>query len=479
MPTRIDPRQRRVALLVAACFFMEMLDGTIVTTSAPRIARALAVPASSISLVITAYLVTLAALIPLSGWMSARFGARRILLSAIAIFTLASLGCALSETLPELIAMRVLQGIGGAMMVPVGRVLVLSDSAKQNLMRVTAYLVWPALVAPVVAPLAGGLITTYASWHWLFLINLPLGAIALVAAARVVHPPAQDPPGRLDVAGVVLTSVGLAGLTVTCVLLSKTSSTWAAVLAAGVPSLVLMALAIRHLLQSDRPLIDLRTLRIPTLRSAIGGTALYFPVMGAGPFLAPLLFEEVFGWSAVKAGSIVLLIFVGNLGIKPATTYLYGRFGFRSVLIASTSTMAATMVALAFTKTSTPVALIGAILLISGVARSVGATGYTTMAFGDVPAQQMRHAGTLQATVQQLGIGFGVAGGAIALRIGHEVGGLMSTRPGLDAEYRVAFIVVALVALAATVEAARLHPGAGDVLRGGRAREPAPADASA
>jgi MFS family permease len=388
-------------------------------------------------------------------------------------------GCALSETLPELIAMRVLQGVGGAMMVPVGRVLVLSGSAKHHLMRVTAYLVWPGMVAPVVAPLIGGLITTYASWHWLFLINLPLGAIALVAAARIVRPPAQAPPGRLDVAGVVLTSLGLAGLTVTCVLLSKSSSRWPAVLAAGVPSLLLLALAARHLLRADRPLVDLRTLRIPTLRSAIGGTALWFPVMGAVPFLAPLLMEEVFGWSAVKAGSIVLLVFVGNLGVKPGTTYLYGRFGFRSVLIASTAGMAAMLVALAFTTASTPVAVIGAILLASGVARSVGATGYTTMAFGDVPEGEMRHAGTLQATVQQLGIGFGVAGGAIALRIGHEVGGLTSSHPALTTEYRVAFVIVALVALAATVEAARLHPGAGDVLRGGRARQPAPADASA
>jgi MFS family permease len=329
------------------------------------------------------------------------------------------------------------------------------------------------------APLIGGLITTYASWHWLFLINLPLGAIALGAAARIVHPPAQAPPGRLDVAGVVLTSLGLAGLTVTCALGSKTSSTWLVVLGAAVPSLLLMALAVRHLLRVDRPLMDLRTLRIRTLRSAIGGSMLYFPVIGAVPFLAPLLMEEVFGWSAVKAGSVVLLIFVGNIGVKPATTFLYARFGFRSVLIVSTAGMAATLVALAFTTASTPVAVIGAILLASGVARSVGATGYTTMAFGDVPQGEMRHAGTLQATVQQLGIGFGVAGGAIALRIGHEVGGLASSHPGLADEYRVAFIIVALVSLAATVEAARLHPGAGDVLRGGRARQPAPADASA
>jgi MFS family permease len=375
--------------------------------------------------------------------------------------------------------MRVLQGVGGALMVPVGRVLVLFGSAKENIMRLTAYLVWPALVAPVLAPLAGGLITTYLSWHWLFLINLPLGAIAFAVAARIVRPMPQDLPGRLDLVGGVLTCLGLAGLTVTCALLAEPSSKWPTVLAVGLPSLLLMALAARHLLGATDPLVDLRTLRIPTLRSAVNGTALWFPVMAAVPFLMPLLLEEAFGWSAVKAGSIVLLIFVGNIGIKPATTYLYRRFGFRSVLIAATTLMAAMLVAMAFTVASTPVAVIGGILLASGIARSVGATGYTTMAFSDVPDGQMRDASTLQATVQQLGAGLGVAGGAIALRIGHSVGGLMSAHQGPAAEYRVAFILVALVALVATVEAGRLHPGAGDVLRGGRARKPAPADASA
>jgi MFS family permease len=401
------------------------------------------------------------------------------MLAAIAIFTLASLGCALSQNLPELVVMRVLQGVGGALMVPVGRVLVLFGSAKENIMRLTAYLVWPALVAPVLAPLAGGLITTYLSWHWLFLVNLPLGAIALVVAARIVRPLPQDLPGRLDLVGGVLTCLGLAGLTVTCAMLAEPSSKWSAVLALGLPSLLLMALAVRHLLGTTDPLLDLRTLRIPTLRSAVSGSALWFPVMASVPFLVPLLLEEGFGWSAVKAGSIVLLIFVGNIGIKPATTYLYRRFGFRSVLIASTALMAGMLIAMAFTVASTPVVVIGGILLASGIARSVGATGYTTMAFSDVPDSQMRDASTLQATVQQLGAGLGVAGGAIALRIGHSVGGLMSAHQGAATEYRVAFILVALVALVATVEALRLHPEAGDVLRGGRARKPAPADASA
>jgi EmrB/QacA subfamily drug resistance transporter len=461
----IHRAQRNLALLVAACFFMEMLDGTIVTTSAPKIAAALHVPAGSISVVITAYLVTLAALIPLGGWLASRFGARHIFLSAIALFTLSSLGCALSQHLAELVAMRVLQGAGGAMMVPVGRLLVLARTQKRDLMRVTAYLVWPGLISPVLAPLVGGLITTYASWHWLFLINVPLGAVAFTVAQRIVPSPSQSPSTPLDVPGVTLVCGGLALLTVTAALLSKSSPAWGLDLGFGVPAVLLLAAASRHLLRANSPLIDLRTLRIPTLRTAVTGGVFYFTVIGAAPFLAPLKFEEVFGWSPVKSGALVLFIFAGNIGIKPFTTSLYGRFGFRAVLITSTATMAAAMAAIGFTTAGTPLVVIALILLLSGVARSVGATGYTTIGFVDVPEQQMRHANTLQATTQQLAGGFGVAGGAIALRIGQPLAHLLSGLPRLEATYAIAFLMVAAVALLATLDATRMQSTAGEAMR--------------
>ena len=206
-------RQRNTALLVAGCFFMEMLDGTIVTTASPRIGRSLHVPPTQIGLVITAYLLTLAVLIPLSGWLTRRFGNRAVFLSAIAIFTLASVACASSVSLGELVAMRVLQGAGGAMMVPVGRNMVVSAADKRDLIRTMSYVVWPGLIAPVIAPLAGGLITTYASWHWLFLINAPLGVIAFAVAWRLVENTDTITPPPLDWVGVVLTCAGLGGLT--------------------------------------------------------------------------------------------------------------------------------------------------------------------------------------------------------------------------------------------------------------------------
>ena len=299
----IDARQRQIGFLVAGCMFMEILDGTIVSTAAPRIGAALHVPASAIGLVITAYLVTLAVLIPLSGWMVSRFGTRKVFLTAIVIFTLASLLCSTSTSLGELVAWRIVQGVGGAMMVPVGRLAVLGTTAKSDLMRMISYIVWPALIAPVIAPLAGGFITTYASWHWLFLINVPLGAVAFAVAIRLVPSLPQGTPPRLDWAGVILTCLALGGLTYAASLLSQPAPPWAAVAAVGVPAAALLAAAVRHLLRVPDPLIDLRTLRIPTFRVAVTSGSLSFMTIAAVPFLLPLLFETVFGWSAIKSGS--------------------------------------------------------------------------------------------------------------------------------------------------------------------------------
>ena len=455
-----------MALLVAGCFFMEVLDGTIVVTATPRIGQSLGVASTAVGLVITAYLVTLAVLIPLSGWMSARFGARRVFLTAIALFTLASVGCAASQSLGELVAMRVLQGMGGAMMVPVGRLVVLARAPKRELMRVVSYLTWPALAAPVVAPLAGGVITTYASWHWLFLVNVPLGAIAFAVAWRLIFSPPGPPPPPLDRLGVLLTCTGLAALTYTASLLSAGSPHWALVAAFGAAALALVTASIRHLLRARDPLVNLRTLRIATFAASIGGSALFWIAVGAMPFLLPLLFQEVFGWSPVKSGTVVLFLFVGNIGIKPATTFLYGRFGFRRVLIAATAGLAATVATSGTLTVSTPLALIVAVVVLSGIARSVGFTGYLTMAFGDVPESQMRDANTLQATAQQLSTGLGVATAAVFLRAGGPLGDLLPGTATAQTAYTVAFFLLAAVALVATLGALRLHAGAGDVVRG-------------
>jgi EmrB/QacA subfamily drug resistance transporter len=460
----IDRRLRNTALLVAACFFMENLDGTIVTTAAPRIGRALGVPATSVSLVIAAYLVTLAVLIPLSGWLAARWGARPVFLAAIAIFTVASLGCALSTAFAELVAFRVAQGAGGAMMVPVGRLVVLSRSEKSQLLTVTSLLVWPGLIASVVAPLAGGVITTYASWRWLFLVNVPLGVIAWTVAWRLIEGarPATTPP--LDVPGVVLTCAGLAAATYAAQLLSESVVRWTLVVVLAVAAAVLLTGAVVHLRRAAHPLVNLGTLRVTTFRAAIGSGSLFWSTVTGVPFLLTLLFQEVFGWSPVKSGALVLFVFVGNITIKPATTPLLRRFGFRAVLVVATAGAAVTMVAAGLFTATTPLVVIALVSVLNGMGRSVGLTGYSTIVFSDTPPEQMRDANTLQATAQQLSIGLGVPLAAIAIRAGRSLAGLFSSHPTPGDAYTVAFVLMAAVVLVATAAALRLHPDAGSAV---------------
>jgi EmrB/QacA subfamily drug resistance transporter len=473
MAIRSVPPERRLALLVAGCFFMEMLDGTIVTTAAPSIGRSLGVPSTSISLVISAYLVTLAVLIPASGWVAARWGARPVFLAAIAIFTVASIGCAASTSLAELVAMRILQGVGGALMVPVGRQVVLAGTPKEELMRVISFLVWPALVAPVFAPLVGGLITDYASWHWIFLINVPLGALAFAAALRLIESPRVARPPRLDRLGVLLTCLGLGGITYAADLLSRPSPQWVLATAIGVAAAAFLFAAVRHLLVTEAPLINLRTLEVGTFRASILGSGIFWVVVGAVPFMLPLLFQEVFGWSPVKSGAVLVALFVGNIGIKPATTFLFGRFGFRAMLLAATLGLAGSLVAIAFVDAGTWLVVTVFFVGVSGIARSVGLTGYVTLAFSEVPEAQMKDANILQVTTQQLASGLGAAAGAVALRIGGSLDGIMPGGSSLQDSFTLGFLILAAFCLLASAGALRLDTAAGDVLRSARHR-PAP-----
>ena len=469
----IDARQRRIGFLVAGCMFMEILDGTIVSTAAPRIGASLHVPATAIGLVVTAYLITLAMLIPLSGWMVARFGTRPVFLTAIVVFTAASLLCSTSRSIGELVAWRVVQGAGGAMMVPVGRLAVLGTTDKADLMKMISFIVWPALTAPVVAPLAGGLITTYASWPWLFLINVPLGAVAFAVAFRLIPALPVRRPARLDWLGLVLTGLALGGLTYTASLLAEPAPPWVTVAAVGGPAALLLAAALRHLRRATDPLVDLGTLRIPTFRVAITSGALSYMAIAAVPFLLPLLFETVFGWSAVKSGLIVMFVFVGNIGIKPATSYLINTFGFRTVLLAACLGLAASIAAAGLVSGGTPIIVIVVIAVTSGVARSLCGTSYNTLNFVDVPEAQMPHANSLAATSQQLSFGLGVAFATVALRLGDLTAHLFPGRPAGRTAYLVAFLLMALLPLLAALGIARLHKDSGSAAR--RPAEPAQA----
>jgi hypothetical protein len=294
----------------------------------------------------------------------------------------------------------------------------------------------------------------------MFLINAPLGVIAFFFAWRLVASNAdRAAPPPLDWVGVLLTCAGLGGLTYAAHLVALPSPPAVQVAAFGVVSLAVLALAVRHLLRTAHPLLNLTTLRVHTFRvSQLGGTV-YWLVVGAMPFLLPLMFQTQFGWSPVKSGAVTAFVFLGNVGIKPATTPLINRFGFRSVLIASTLGTFAVVAALGFTTGATPVAVIALLALISGVTRSSGFTVYSTVGFADMPADLVRDASTLAATTVQLGAGLAVAVATVALR----AGGLLPGGP--QVAYRVAFCLLALLALGSAYEAVRMDPRAGDSAR--------------
>jgi EmrB/QacA subfamily drug resistance transporter len=448
-----------LALLVAGTLFMEILDGTILATAAPSIGRSFGVESTQIGVCVTAYVLTLAVLIPLSGWATDRFGARRIYVSAIVTFTLASVLCAISANLTTLVAARVLQGVGGAMMVPVGRLVVLRAVDKQDMIRAVAYLTWPALLAPVVAPAAGGLLSTYTSWRWIFIINVPLGVIAAILALRLmpaVHVLSVRRP--MDWLGFVGSALALGGAVVVAAALGEPRLNVPVIVGATAVAIPAAAATVHHLRQATHPLLHLELFRIGTFRTAHGGGGAFRIAVNSIPFLLPLLFQDQFGWSAAKAGIMVLFVFVGNLVIKPITTPSLHRFGFRLVLMVATFFAAASIALCALFTGDTPLALIAFVIMLGGAFRSIGFSAYNTIAFADVEQSEMNDASTLAATAQQLAQGLGVAYAVVTLRLGTQLWSGV-------AAYRFSFVMIAVLLLVAFVASVRLPVTAGDRLR--------------
>jgi MFS family permease len=349
---------------------------------------------------------------------------------------------------------------------------VLSQTEKSDLLRITSLLVWPGLIAPVVAPLAGGLLTTYASWRWLFAINVPLGVIAWTVAWRLIRGARSTTPPPLDVVGVLLTCAGLAAATYTAQLLSESVVDWTRRRRPG-GRRCRPAGRGRGAPHACRPsAVEPAHAEGHHLCAAVGSGSLFWASVTGVPFLLTLLFQNVFGWSPVKSGAIVLFVFIGNIAIKPTTTPLLRRFGFRPVLVVATAGAAATMVLAGLFTAATPLVIIALVCVLNGVGRSVGLTGYSTIVFSDTPPEQIRDANTLQATAQQLSVGLGVPLAAVAIRAGRALAGLFGSHPGPGDAYTVAFLLMAAVVLVATAGALRLHPDAGSAVSRGASPSP-------
>jgi EmrB/QacA subfamily drug resistance transporter len=452
-----------IALLVAGALFMEQLDGTVIATALPQMAQSFGVAAVDLNIGISAYLLTVAVFIPASGWVTDRFGARAVFACAIVTFTLASMLCAASGTLWQFTEARVLQGIGGAMMVPVGRLIVLRMTAKQHLVRVIAYLTWPALVAPVIGPPLGGFITTYSSWHWIFLLNVPLGLLGLGLALILVPNSPGNGKARFDWSGFALT--GLASFSVMYCLeaIGRGRIAWfvaAPLLCAGLGA---GAYAVRHARRAVHPLLDLTALRVPSFAVTVGGGVLFRTAISAVPFLLPLMFQLAFGLSSLDSGLLLLAVFAGNLGMKPATSMVLDRFGFRRTLIWNGALAIATVFACGLLTAATPAAVIAAVLFLSGLTRSMEFTTINALSFSDLDQARISGANTLFSMVQQMGNALGVAGGAIMLRaaaLAHPADAEVTT-----ADFHFAFWAIGLVGLAGVWQFRRLARESGAALR--------------
>src|SRR5271169_650237 len=462
-PSKMTAMEFLAPMIVGCALFMEMLDSTVISTALPAMAKSLGEDPIKLNLAITSYLLSLAVFIPISGWMADRFGARTIFRNAIIIFTFGSVLCGCSHSLPQLVASRILQGFGGAMMVPVGRLIVLKTIPKSELVTAMSYLTVPAVLGPVVGPPVGGFIVTYYSWRWIFFINVPIGMIGITLVMWYIPNIKEDVTFPLDFRGFLLTGLGLAGLVMGFESIGRNvipASIIMSVMAAGG---ICMALYILHSRRMDYPIIDLGLLKIPTFLVATLGGGLYRMGIGALPFLLAMLLQVVFGLSPFASGMLTFTSAAGALFMKATATPIIRRLGFRTILISNGVISAFIMMSYALFRPTTPHFFIVLALLSGGFFRSLQFTSLGTLAYADVPNRLMSSASTLSSMAQQLFLSLGVALGAILLHMSLAASGSshLSTH-----DFTPAFIVMGLLALASSLLFLPLEYHAGDEVSG-------------
>ena len=455
-----------VTTLIAGAFFMENLDGTIIATALPQMAKSFHVGAVSLNIGMTAYLITLAVFIPISGWVADRFGARTVFASAIGIFTLASLLCAGAHTLTQFTLMRILQGIGGAMMVPVGRLIVLRSTPKDQLTQAIAYITWPGLTALVVGPPIGGFITTYFSWHWIFLLNLPIGLIALVLTVLWIKNDQSDERHPFDWLTFLFAGIASTGIVFALEKLGGGGVRW------QTPALILtfslfsgaIALAVARR-KPATSLIDLESMKLKSYSLSVYGASLFRISIGVLPFLLPLMFQEAFGLSAFASGLYLFALFGGDLSMKSIVIPVLRRWGFRRILIVNGVLSAASIAICAALGPRTAPILIAIVLFLHGGCRSLEFTCMTTLAYTEIPPERMSRANGFLSAVMQLSNGMGVAVGAVTLRIVAHFNGHAASAPRLR-DFHIAIFCISLLALAPVFDALGLAPDAGATTSG-------------
>jgi len=459
----MHPSYRTLALIVAAALFMENLDGTIIATALPAIARDLGVEPLKLNLAITAYLLSLSIFIPVSGWVADKFGARRVFSSAIFIFMLGSVACAAANSLETLVLARILQGLGGAMMVPVGRLVILRAVPKGELIKALTYLTIPALLGPVLGPPVGGFIVTYADWRWIFLLNIPVGILGLILS-HIYIPAIKSPDvAKLDGLGFALTGLGLAALVFSFEAMGRFPLSALALSLIALFGAACLVGYVFHARKTAAPIIDLGLLRVTTFRASVLGGSIFRIGIGALPVLLPLMLQLGFGLSAFASGMLTFISAAGALVMKGATQFVLRSFGFRRVLVINGLLSGLIMMGYALITPETPHLFILGAFLVGGMLRSLQFTGLNGLAFADIGQSGMSGASTFSAMMQQLSLSLGAGTAAFSLHAALTWrGGSIVTA----ADFQPAFLLVGGIVVISAFTFAALPKSAGAAVSG-------------
>jgi EmrB/QacA subfamily drug resistance transporter len=463
--------------IVAAAFLMQNLDGTVITTALPQMAVSFGTTPIHLSIGITAYILSLAVFIPISGWISDRLGARTVFGTAIAVFTLGSVLCGLCNGVAEFAACRVFQGLGGAMMVPVGRLVLFRSVGKAGLVRALSYLTMSAMIGPVLGPPVGGFITTFASWRWIFFLNLPIGIVGAILVFIFIENYREENSPSFDWVGFLFTGISIATLVLDCDLVVQPGISLLATGGLFIVSIASGAFAAWYMLRRSEPILDLSLLRIRSFFTGVAVGALFRVGAGGVSYLMAILLQVNMGMSAFASGSITLAAALSSLTMKAAIPPALRRWGFRNVLLVNGFISAGAVASCALVGNATPAYAIFLILLIGGFFRSLQFTSLTTLAYADIPISRTSAATSFSSMMQQINNGMGVAFAAVLLHVMQlfhtETAGTVSNN-----DIRTVFIIMSLVAVTGCFFYAQLSPDAGAEVSGhGSVAEPAEAAA--
>jgi EmrB/QacA subfamily drug resistance transporter len=458
----VAPTSRLLPTTMATALFMDLLDTAALGSALPTMAKEFHTEALHLKLALTSYLMTMAILVPASGWLADRYGARRVFVNAIKVYVLGSLCCGLSNSVGELVAARVLQGIGGAMMTPVARLIVVASTPRERLVHAMNAFTLPAIIGPLMGPPLAGALLEFASWRWIFFINIPVGLLGIVAVLRIVPRLRHRHPGPFDGFGFATAAVGI----VTLILLSE--SVGSDFLSAHARMLVAAAATaawivfVRHALRAQAPMLDLRLLTKSTYRASMLGGSLLRLGIGATPFLLPLLLQTGLGWSPLKAGMVIATMTIGSMAARFGGSYVIRVMGFRSALIGTATLTAVFTAAPALFNADTTLLFVLASILAVGFFRAAHYVASSAIAFADVASDEVSRASTLSTVIQQISLSIGISFAGVTLFLSAG-----ATNTFTPQQFVLPFVSLAIVTLAAVPIYAQLHAQAGAHMRSG------------